>query len=370
MSRSRAAARSARPRKGSPSSDDDLQESAPAQDGICFLCGKVLGKDTMWFKGKTFHKPACWLAVRCYRRTFPDKNQLELADRRMASDAAGWRSSVLPLVRVPGGTRDSSAREALKKKHRTIKDTFTASETIQDDIVLSRKRFAAYMRFWEAMDESDAEEEFDKLLSSQRGRYSEDGEDRVLVQDNMKVRNRSGTSAHKQTIFEDAHAEAQPVATTRRSRSRTRRRDHDESPRRGSRHEPPGDSARKGKAPSSRAAPSISRSRSPENRGSQRGHGYERNASSSTKKRRRDFSMDGDFGGFDTDEGEGGADERRRAASSPSARSTKQSASSEQAKRRGALGRFVSAGGGPTTHTHTHTYNGNSGPGHLKDPSS
>lgn len=120
MSRSRAAARSARPRKGSPSSDDDLQQSAPAQDGTCFLCGKVLGKDTMWFKGKTFHKPACWLAVRCYRRTFPDKNQLELADRRMASDAAGWRSSVLPLVRVPGGTRDSSAREALKKKHRTI----------------------------------------------------------------------------------------------------------------------------------------------------------------------------------------------------------------------------------------------------------
>lgn len=187
-------ARSEAPDSGDGASDDGSQS-------CCHLCCEPLAGQPSWTHcGRTFHNKGCWAAIRCYRRLMDgDTNKIRRFNDLMIQDPQRWRRDLLPLVKKPGQTRNPAARAEAKKKL-TITDNYTKEEYIKRGFVLNLHRFKKYMNEWDGMDESDAEEEFSRLLQEQGSAYSDGFEDKVLAPGNDEVVKIKGSGIHKQEV--------------------------------------------------------------------------------------------------------------------------------------------------------------------------
>lgn len=162
----------------------------------CFLCLEpLLSAATKRVCGKEVHLGACWNAIRCYKRFFEGKPDLQKeANRRMQEEPGAWRAEVLPL-RCTDGPRDAGHRSSLKRKIVEVKEQYAKEECVNQSQVMNKKRFTSYHKFWDGYGSDTCSSEFEEALKKQGGRYSTSTEAMVLVKDNMLIRSVTGASS-------------------------------------------------------------------------------------------------------------------------------------------------------------------------------
>lgn len=194
----------------------------------CFLCLKQINeKNYKSLRGCKFHAK-CWNATRCYRRMSQGRECI--ADDRGVHTPDKGRKEVQPLLKDENNPRDGHARAALKSKIMEH-DEYQTTETINDQIIMSRKRFRRHMKTEESMPDDEADQEFDMLLEQQSGRHIDGLEEKVAVAMPQKLRIIEGSVNRRKTITESAPAAASsstctrtpPPPTTDSSRSAMRR---------------------------------------------------------------------------------------------------------------------------------------------------
>ena len=176
-----------------------VKKNALRQDVACGgeLCGLC---DTGGFLPKRwrglFLHPECWNGIRCHLRLLTKPAAKEADKKFMAKDMEKRKKMVLRLVVTDHTVRDHS----LVKNHReNIKQaTFTKEAEVSDMLYLSKRRFAAYMKFWEGYGSDSASESWDRRHAETDSNHSDsDGNKRVRVKDNTKVRTEVGRRESK-----------------------------------------------------------------------------------------------------------------------------------------------------------------------------
>lgn len=131
--------------------------------------------------------------VRCHQRLLRAQEEKGKDDRLLNNQAADWKARVLPLVCGRPGERQYGARQAARQRI-VQQETFVEEAEIEDDLLLTKPRFTAYMRFWEGYGTDSASESFER-----RAEISEHEDDRgwpaVRVKDNPRVRAARGRRA-------------------------------------------------------------------------------------------------------------------------------------------------------------------------------
>ena len=197
-----------RPRPASGSRervDDDAGAAAESstRTRACHLCEEEAdldNDDVKVFKGFLFHN-ACMLAVRSFRRvvmkvdTSGNGEMVQAADAGMEARPTKWRETVLPLRIRAGESRTQALRQCARKCEETSeRKSYDKRDRMQDTLLLTRRRYIAYMSFWENMSKEDAGKEFDVKVKLVGDKYmNENKERRVKVEDNEKIRDTNGS---------------------------------------------------------------------------------------------------------------------------------------------------------------------------------
>lgn len=234
--------------------DDEEQRSRTTQ---CHLCERALDSDgdgpsssappNKTFKKKRFHGLS-WNALRSHRRLH-DGSALSDLDRKMVEAPLYWRQEVSPLVvAAPGATRDAGARRSAKQRI-VLQTHYDTTEHISDQMLMNKTRYIKWSRLLgDATCDSDASSDFEHLFKRQGGQHASDGERKVAVADNERIRKRHGFATTLQqdlTPRDDMKRGDDDDDSSRRMggrdgerdgrrRKRDRRRDRDTEPRDGS----------------------------------------------------------------------------------------------------------------------------------------
>lgn len=164
-------------------------------------------------------------------------------DNSMKSNPAAWRADVQPLIKV-AGKRDAEAKHKLKERLIDEEKSFNETGTIEDMLLLNKRRFKSFKKQWDQMSSSSASSLFEEELEKQKGEHSVAGEDIISVPDVKRMRSYAGktSSTTKQTVkgycdgvehtSAQSRSRSRPGSRTRksggqekvRSRGRSRRR--------------------------------------------------------------------------------------------------------------------------------------------------
>lgn len=146
-------------------------------------------------------------------------------DKKMLQSPDDWREEVAPFVREAGKTRDTNIRKAVKTRiHKQI--AFDRAEELNDSVLLTKKRYTAYTRFWEDATASDASSDFEQLHGLQNGRYDSSSERLVAVRDNARIRMAHGHTVQIADVEPSYYTGQGDIEPNDLRRDRDRRRDH------------------------------------------------------------------------------------------------------------------------------------------------
>lgn len=209
---------------------DELTEAAD-DDNCCYLCLAVAGGKMEEWRSRSFHH-RCRLAIRCHLRVAKKAGGdigVSKAIERFERNPTRWRDDVKPLIADFGGTRSSAARRLVKLK---VQETtaFKEESTIKDISLMTKRRFKSYVGFWDKVASSEASEDFDDRLEvASTQNEDSDGEPRIAVRENEKLRKREGTTRSTRTQIQEG--DGAPSRQGRDGRSSCRRSGRVETPR-------------------------------------------------------------------------------------------------------------------------------------------
>lgn len=207
---------SARKRKAASKRAAGGSRDACGDDDVCHLCEQPLPADDIKLcMGYDMHNK-CKNAVRCHRRLLAkNPDALRRADEALVHDPESWRGEVLPLIKEDGRRRSSAARRVVRQ---SVKETSQVEESgdLEQALVLNKRRFKSYHKFWDGWTSGEASENFDDTLELQGRAYCTEDEDKVKVDDNLVITKFKGKRS--------ANIEREEQVTCDRGRSRSRRR--------------------------------------------------------------------------------------------------------------------------------------------------
>ena len=204
----------------------------------CHLCQDMIDGVGTQFHGFDFHRE-CQLAVRSYRRLVGKGGTtiVAQADRQMRDDPEAWRSEVLPLrTRGPDGRRDAAARARVTA---SIEEHTRECSRVDDQVLLTKRRYKGFMRQWEGVDSPTASSDFEKVGEEQGWRHNRDGVQYVAVADNPRLHSKQGTVKRQRTSEDRSGAvaaaaadafPAEPRGRRERDSARERRRGRSATP--------------------------------------------------------------------------------------------------------------------------------------------
>lgn len=216
----------------------ELLTEAADDDNVCFLCLKAPSGRMEEWRSQMFHH-RCTLAIRCHMRLAKKANGsagTQKAIERYETNPRRWRDEVKPLIADFGNTRSSAARKVARMKVQETA-TFREERTIKDMTLMTKRRYKSWIGFWEKVASSEASEDFDqKLDGASTQNEDSDGEPRIAIPENEKVRKREGITRSTRTSTQEAEgAAACSSGRGRQGRSSDRRSARVETPRMGRR---------------------------------------------------------------------------------------------------------------------------------------
>jgi len=123
-------------------------------DQLCDLCeevfvGLVGGAQKRFWRNLFFH-PACFNAIRCHQRLI-SKNAVakQASENKFQDDLDGWRADIVPLISGEPRGRNVAAFHAARSKV-VSQDTFQETAMEEGELLLTKIRYKAFMRHWEA----------------------------------------------------------------------------------------------------------------------------------------------------------------------------------------------------------------------------
>ena len=170
--------------------------SAGGGGETCHLCSETIcdGDNPKYFKGVAFHPGACFAAVRCRRRVLDKQGGMAAADgdEMMIANPEQWRQVVQPLVVSPGYWRTPAQRRKAKPPCR-FNDDVSEDMVLEDDLILTKRRFKKFRKDWDGMSSDEASMEFEGEVDQQQQKYCSRGTDRIAVPDIPRLRRACGT---------------------------------------------------------------------------------------------------------------------------------------------------------------------------------
>lgn len=114
-------------------------------------------------------------------------------DQDMVHNPHKWRRSIMPLVVGAGERRTAVHRDILAHDGHAdggrLRDDSALPDTlVEDELVLTKRRFKRFRSLWDGYASDEASVEFDSTLAEQRGKHSLPNEDRIAVADIPRLR--------------------------------------------------------------------------------------------------------------------------------------------------------------------------------------
>ena len=103
-----------------------------------------------------------------------------------------WRKSVVRGLGADDELRSEAARRAARAQIKN-RETYIDSGQVEDDLLLTKRRFISYMGFWEGYGSDTASESLERRLQcSDNNHENERGEKQIRTQDNARIRKVTG----------------------------------------------------------------------------------------------------------------------------------------------------------------------------------
>ena len=146
-------------------------------DLLCWLCDApmVVEQASNQRYNRELHN-RCFNAVRCHKRLL--KNDEEM-----------WKSVVRGLV-ADNELRSEAARRAARAQVKN-RETYIDSGQVEDDLLLTKRRFISYMGSWEGCGSDTASESFERRLQCSKGDH-ENERGQIRTRDNVRIRKVTG----------------------------------------------------------------------------------------------------------------------------------------------------------------------------------
>ena len=146
---------------------------------VCFVCekgddeGQGQGAGLKVIEGRSFHHH-CHNGVRCLRNMVKNDDAAKTTVNLLITEnPAEWRKLVIPLVVQPGCPRSESNRTSVKTRVEKL-SAFRVIQRRRGRLLLTKRRYKAYYKFWEGMDSDEASDNFDQDIEN--GVYTEENE--------------------------------------------------------------------------------------------------------------------------------------------------------------------------------------------------
>ena len=186
-------------------------------DLFCWLCDApmVVGQASNKWYDRELHN-RCFTAVRCHKQL-------------LENDEKEWTSMVRGLV-ADNELRSEAARRAARAQIKN-RETCIDSGQVEDDLLLTKRRFISYVGFWEGYGSDTASESFDRRLQcSDSDHENERSEKQISPEDNVRIRKVTGkrtTTAGTKSSRRgrDREAPEESGRSCKQGRDRGRRRD-------------------------------------------------------------------------------------------------------------------------------------------------
>ena len=165
----------------------------------------------------------------CDKRLLKTTADKEVDKQLLENDEEEWKSVVRGLV-ADNEFRSEAARRAARAQIKN-RETYIHSGQVEDDLLLTKRKFISYMGFWEGYGSDTASEPFNRRLQcSDSDHENERGEKQIRTQDNVRIRKVTGkrttTAATKSSRRgRDREAPEDSGRSCKQGRDRGRRRD-------------------------------------------------------------------------------------------------------------------------------------------------
>ena len=178
-----------------PSVVVEAQETAASG---CYVCDEPIAAGSKSTDGHEYHIE-CWNGVRSLRNMVKNDPDAKATENELfRKQPAQWKKLVQNLVVKPGtGPRTNAQRNNVKERIVEL-ISFRTVQRRGVRLMLTKRRYKSYYRFWEGMDSDEAGQKFDADVDN--GVYTEEnasGETMVAVADNARLEEMDGRSVNK-----------------------------------------------------------------------------------------------------------------------------------------------------------------------------